>query len=95
MIPSNRTPLHPGEILLREFLEPFGLTQVALAQHLEIPLQRLNGIVRGKRAVTPTTAWLLSQAFQTSPEFWLHLRAAHDLVVARPGRKIRPVRKVG
>lgn len=95
MIPRNRTPTHPGEILREEFLEPFELTQVELAEHLEIPLQRLNGIVRGKRAVTPETAWLLAQAFSTSPEFWLNLQAAYDLAAAKPDRKIRPVRKVG
>jgi len=95
MIPNNRIPTHPGEILREEFLEPLALTQVELAQHLEIPLQRLNGIVRGKRAVTPETAWLLAQAFSTTPEFWLSLQAACDLAAAKPDRKIRPVRKVG
>ena len=98
MIPRNRTATHPGEILRHEFLEPLEpleLTQVELARHLEIPLQRLNGIVRGKRAVTPETAWLLSQAFSTSPEFWLNLQAAHDLSGRKPSRKIRPVRRVG
>jgi len=95
MIPSNRTPNHPGEILREEFLVPLGMTQVELADHLQIPLQRINGIVRGKRSVTPATAWLLAQAFSTSPEFWLNLQAAHDLVGAKPDRKIRPVRKVG
>lgn len=95
MIPSNRTPTHPGEILRAEFLEALELTQVGLAKHLMIPLQRINGIVRGKRAVTPETAWLLSQAFGTTPEFWLNLQAAHDLAASRPRRKIRPVHKVG
>lgn len=86
---------HPGEILREEFLVPLGLTQVELAAHLEIPLQRINGIVRGKRAVTPETAWLLAQALRTTPEFWLNLQAAHDLAAAKPDRTIRPVRKVG
>jgi addiction module HigA family antidote len=95
MIPSNRTPTHPGEVLREEFLDALELTQVELAAHLQIPLQRVNGIVRGKRAVTPETAWLLSQAFGTTPEFWLNLQAAHDLAACKPSRKIRPVRKVG
>ncbi|RKY16216.1 MAG: addiction module antidote protein, HigA family [Planctomycetota bacterium] len=95
MIPTHRTPTHPGEILREDFLQALGLTQVGLAEHLQIPLQRVNGIVRGKRAVTPETAWLLSQAFGTTPEFWLKLQAVHDLAVCRPSRKIRPVRRVG
>jgi addiction module HigA family antidote len=56
MIPGNRTPTHPGEILREDFLKPLGVTQVALAEQLGIPLQRVNGIVRGKRTVTPVTA---------------------------------------
>ena len=95
MIPSNRTPTHPGETLREEFLVPLGMTHVELADHLQISLQRVNGIVRGKRAVTPETAWLLAQAFNMSPEFWLNLQVAHDLAGAKPARKIRPVRKIG
>lgn len=95
MLPSKRMPTHPGEILLEEFLVPLGLSQVELAAHLRVSLQRINSIVRGKRAVTPETAWLLAQAFSTSPEFWLNLQAAHDLAAARPDKAIRPVRKVG
>lgn len=59
MLPKNRVPTHPGEILLEEFLKPLGLTQVALADHLGIPIQMINELVRGKRGVTPETAWLL------------------------------------
>jgi addiction module HigA family antidote len=74
MIPENRIPTHPGEILLEAFLKPMGLTQVALAKHLDIPVQRINEIVRGKRGITPETAWLLSGAFGTTPQFWLNLQ---------------------
>lgn len=95
MIPSARTPTHPGEVLREEFLAPLGVTQVALADHLGVPLQRINGIVRGRRAVTPATAWLLAGAFDTTPEFWLNLQAAHDLVSSKPRRRIKPVRRVG
>ncbi len=95
MIPSSRIPSHPGEVLREEFIEPLGLTQVELAEHLRIPLQRINGIVRGKRAVTPETAWLLALALDTTPEFWLNLQAAHDLASSKPRRQIKPVRKVG
>jgi len=93
MQPERRTPTHPGEILREEFLEPLGQTQVALAAHLEVPVQRINELVRGKRGVTPETAWLLGQAFDTTPEFWLNLQAAYDLASTRPARKLRPLKR--
>ncbi len=96
MIPKARTPTHPGEVLREEFIVPLGLTQLALAEHLGVPLQRVNGIVRGRRAVTPDTAWLLSQAFGTTPEFWLSLQNTYDLALTRPKKRvIRRIRKVG
>ncbi len=88
MLPENRIPTHPGEILLEEFLKPIGLTQVALAKHLGIPTQRVNEIVRGKRGITPDTAWLLSQAFGTTPQFWLNLQMQHELALNRPQQQI-------
>lgn len=91
MIPSNRTATHPGIILLKEFLEPLELTQKALAIHVGIPVQRVNEIVRGKRGVTPETAWLLSEALRTTPEFWLNLQSTHDLSANRPRRHIQPL----
>jgi addiction module HigA family antidote len=93
MIPKNRIPTHPGEILLEEFLEPLNLTQVQLASHIGVPVQRINEIVRGKRGVTPETAWLLSQAFGTTPEFWINLQANHDLAKNRPMRSVPPLQK--
>jgi addiction module antidote protein, HigA family len=62
MQPRNRISTHPGEVLLKEFLEPLGKTQVALAEHIGVPVQRINEIIRGKRGISPETAWLLSQA---------------------------------
>jgi len=88
MLPENRVPTHPGEILSEEFLKPLGLTQVALAAHLGIPVQRVNEIVRGKRGITPDTAWKLAQAFETSPAFWLELQANHDLARHRPTEEV-------
>lgn len=79
MLPRKRTPTHPGVILREEFLEPLALTQVALAEHLRVPTQRINELVRGRRGVTPETAWLLAGAFGTTPEFWLTLQANPDL----------------
>ena len=95
MIPKHRIPTHPGEILLEEFLRPLGVSQVRFARHLGIPLQRVNQIVRGKRGVTPQTAWLLSQALGTTPEFWLNLQTAHDLAASRPTRRLASVRRAG
>lgn len=88
MIPENRIPTHPGQVLLEEFLVPYGLSQVAFAKHIGVPVQRINEIVRGKRGVTPETAWLLAQAFGTTPEFWVNLQTAYDLAASRPDRKI-------
>lgn len=95
MIPTRRAPTHPGEVLAEEFLGPLGITQVYLASHIGVPVQRVNELIRGKRGVTPDTAWLLSKAFATSPEFWLNLQAACDLYQSRPHRTIRPLPKVG
>ncbi|KZY35153.1 transcriptional regulator [Oleiphilus sp. HI0081] len=95
MIPSNRIATHPGVILLKEFLEPLEVTQKALALHLGVPIQRINEIVRGKRGVTPETAWLLSESFNTSPEFWLNLQSVHDLSAKRPENHIQPLQAVG
>src|ERR1700746_1139040 len=85
MLPSNRIPTHPGEVLLEEFLRPLGASQLEFSRQLGIPLQRVNEMVRGKRGVTAETALLLSARLGTSPEFWLSLQAAHDLGRARSG----------
>ncbi len=61
MHPKKRIPTHPGEVLLEEFLAPLAITQVAMAAHIGVPVQRINEIVRGKRGITPATAWLLAQ----------------------------------
>lgn len=91
MIPKNRITTHPGVILLKEFLEPMGLTQKKLAEHLGIPVQRINEIVKGKRGISSDTAWLLSRALNTSPEFWLNLQSMYDLSSHRPQKHIKPL----
>ena len=95
MIPRNRIPAHPGEILIEEYLRPLKLTQVQFAAHIGVPVQRVNEIARGKRGITPDTAWLFAQAFDTTPEFWLNLQAMHDLARMKPKRRIRRIMKVG
>lgn len=89
MLPENRIAVHPGEVLSEDFLKPAGITQVELAKRIGVPTQRINEIVNGKRGVTPETAWLLSQAFGTSPQFWLNLQTNHDLSAVRPKTKVR------
>jgi addiction module HigA family antidote len=86
MIPKNRPPTPPGEILLEEFLRPMGMTQTALAGRMSVPLQRVNTLINGKRAVTADTALLLSEIFGTSPEFWMNLQAQRDLYAAQRRR---------
>lgn len=88
MIPKNRLPTHPGEILLEEFLVPMGMSQIAFAQHLGISSQRINEIVHGKRCITPESAWLFSQALGTSPEFWMNLQNHYDLATHKPKRVV-------
>ena len=92
MLPHDRIPTHPGEILLEEFLQPLGVTQVAFAAHLGVPVQRVNELVRGKRGVTPATAWLLAQALGTTPEYWVNLQTAHDLARSRPVEPVEPLK---
>ena len=76
-------PVHPGEVLLEEFLTPLGLTQYRLAKSLSVPPRRINEIVHGTRAVTADTALRLARFFGTSERFWLNLQAAYDLDVER------------
>jgi len=89
MIPNHRIPAHPGLILYEEFLNPMGITQVELAARIKVPTQRINEIVHGRRGISPMTAWFFSQAFGTSPQFWLNLQANYDLAVNRPKGKVK------
>ena len=95
MIPKNRVPTHPGEILLEEFLIPMKLSQVKFAAHIGVPVQRSNEIVRGKRGITPETAWLFSQAFGTTPQLWINLQTNYDLSQNKPDRRVRQLRMAG
>ena len=88
MLPEQRIPTHPGEILAEEFLKPLDLTQVALAHHIGVPVQRVNEIACGKRGISAETAWLLSGAFGTTPEFWINLQTSYDLATKRPDRRV-------
>lgn len=76
-------PIHPGEILLEDFLVPLGLSQYRLAQGISVPPRRINEIVHGKRSVSADTALRLARFFGNSEQFWLNLQARHDLEVER------------
>ena len=79
MLPKLRPPTHPGEMLLKEFLEPLGTTQSRFAAHLKWTFAKLNEIVRGKRGITADSALSLGEALDTGPEFWLNLQRDWDL----------------
>ena len=72
-------PIHPGEILLEEFLKPMGISQYRLAKDINVPARRINEIVLGKRAISPDTALRLSRYFGLSERFWMNLQARYDL----------------
>lgn len=79
MLPKNRPPTHPGEMLLKEFLEPSGITQLELALHLGWTYARLNEIINGRRGITADSALALGDALGTGPEFWLNLQRDWNL----------------
>jgi len=76
-------PVHPGEILLEEFLKPLGISQYKLAKDISVPPRRINEIVHGKRAISADTALRLSRCFGSSERFWLNLQARYDIEVER------------
>jgi len=93
MLPKNRPPTHPGEMLLKEFLEPAGITQTELSHHLKWPYARLNEIIKGKRGVSPASALSLGEAWGTGPEFWLNLQRDWDLWNSfRKHRAVAPIK---
>lgn len=81
-IPTNRTPTHPGEMLLEEFLVPMGLTQRELADGIHVPYQRVNDLVNGRRGITPDTALRLAKYFGNTAAFWMNLQLRWDLYFA-------------
>jgi len=82
-VPTHRTPTHPGEMLLEEFLIPMGLTQRDLATGIHVPYQRINDLIHQRRGITPSTALRLSKFFGTTPGFWMNLQSRWDLYAAR------------
>ncbi len=83
MARKKAAPIHPGEILLEEFLVPLEISQYRLAKNISVPPRRINEIVHGKRSITADTALRLSRYFGTSERFWLNLQARYDLEVEK------------
>ena len=95
-IPTHRAPTHPGEMLLEEFLKPMGMTQRDLANSINVPYQRINEIINGRRGITPSTALRLSKVFGVSADFWMNIQLRWDLYFAKKSEsdalsKIKPL----
>ncbi len=82
-------PIHPGEILMEEFLKPMGISQYRLAKDINVPARRINEIIHGKRSITPDTALRLSMFFGLSERFWINLQARYDLEIEKDRLKNR------
>ena len=80
---TKLSPVHPGEVLLEEFLDPMGISQYRLAKDISVPPRRINEIVHGNRSITADTALRLARYFGTSERYWLNLQAGYDLDVER------------
>ncbi|MEM9567020.1 MAG: HigA family addiction module antitoxin [Cyanobacteria bacterium P01_E01_bin.34] len=98
-VPISRPPTHPGEMLLVEFLEPLEMSQSDLAKALQVPFQRINELVRGKRGITPSTALRLAKYFNNTPSFWMNLQQRWDLYRIKKEeadvlKKIKPLNRL-
>lgn len=89
-MPRKPDPIHPGEILLEEFLRPMGISQYRLAKDISVPARRINEIVLGKRSITADTALRLSRYFGMTEQFWMNIQARYDLELEkdRLGRRL-------
>src|SRR5688500_12038241 len=93
LLPTNRPPTHPGEMLLEEWLKPLGISQSAFAARLGVSFPRLHEIIHAKRGVTADTALRLSRVLGTSPDFWLNLQQGWDLWHAMRSRAAQEIRR--
>jgi len=94
-------PILPGEILLKEFMEPLAISQNKLARDIDVPVTRISDIVHGRRSITTDTALRLGVYFGTMPEFWVNLQTRYDLKISKRDllpsirKNVRPLEKVG
>jgi addiction module HigA family antidote len=89
MSKQKLSPIHPGEILLEEFLKPMGISQYRLAKDISVPARRINEVVHGTRAISPDTALRLSRYFGLSERFWVNLQARYNLEIEKDRLKDR------
>lgn len=94
MTPRRLAPVHPGEVLLEDFLKPLEVTQYRLAKNLSVPARRINEIVHGTRAISADTALRLARFFGTSERFWLNLQTTYELELERDRLKDRLLKEV-
>jgi addiction module HigA family antidote len=98
---KNLDPIPPGEILLKEFMEPLGISQNKVARDIDVPVTRIGDIIHGRRGISTDSALRLGIYFGTTAEFWLNLQARYDLKISKRDllpsleKKIRPLEKVG
>ena len=99
-MPEHLDPITPGEILLKEFLEPLGISQNKLARDIDVPVTRIGDIVHGRRVITTDSALRFAVYFGTTPEFWVNLQARYDLKTSKRDllpmieQKVRPLENV-
>ena len=99
-VPTHREPTHPGKMLLEEFLKPMGLSQRDLAGGIQVPYQRVNELINGRRGVTPATALRLAKFFGNTPGFWMNLQLRWELYHAQQREakalaKIKRIKRAG
>lgn len=100
-MPRKPAPIHPGEILLEEFLQPMGISQYRLAKDISVPARRINEIVLGKRSITADTALRLSRYFGMTAQFWMNLQSRYELELekdrlgSRLNDEVQPIRVAG
>jgi len=100
MLIPEHSPIHPGVVLLEEFVKPLGITQTKLAEDIGVPIQRVNLLIKGKRNMTPDTALRLSRYLGTTPDVWLNLQQVWDVwhelhgARAREIKAVRPLRRL-
>ena len=82
-MPKEYAPITPGEYLQHEYMEPLGISQSQLSRDLDVPISRINGILKGTRAITADTALRLAECFRTSPKMWLNLQQQYDIRVLK------------
>ncbi len=99
-MPKHLDPITPGEILLKEFMEPLSISQNKLARDMDVPVTRIGDIVHGRRAITTDSALRLAVYFGTTPEFWVNLQARYDLKISKRDllpaieKNVRPLQNV-